>query len=127
MAGDDQAPGLIPWTSSTAPKGSNPGGLTRNERRFRRARDADLVPEAIAVLKEMLASSRDANIDPAVRQRARMDFMKCMGLVKRPTDAADIEALAAKLIDGMLAEGERRAEMRGPEQPAPVGDVVVKP
>lgn len=103
---------LVPaWTAETAPRRGNPGGFTRNERRFRRARDKELVPEAMGVLRDMLVEARTCG-DPAVRQRARMDFMKCLGLIQKPTDSAMIRELAEKLIDEMLAEADRRAGAR---------------
>ena len=101
------------WTSATAPRGTNPGGMSKQERAFRSALQSEFIPEAAKVLREMLAASRDVGNDPASRQRSRMDFMKCCGLIPKATDDAAVEALAAKLLDNMLAEAERRAESRG--------------
>jgi hypothetical protein len=71
-----------------------------------------MVPEAIGVLRDMLAAARDVTAPAADRQRARMDFLKCLGLIQKPTDSAQIRELAEQLLDGMLAEAERRADAR---------------
>lgn len=71
-----------------------------------------MVPEAIGVLQDMLNASRDPHLQAADQQKARMDFMKCLGLIPKQTDGAALRELAEKLLDEMLKEAERRAESR---------------
>lgn len=104
--------GLVPFAKGPDPR-RNPGGLTKAEQEFRAARDKEMIPEAMAVLREMLADSRDPQMAPEHRQKCRMDFMKCCGLVQKPTDAGAIAALAGEIVERMIAEAKARREQGG--------------
>lgn len=87
--------------------------MSKQERAFRQALHQEFIPEAQQVLREMLAASRNPDNSAESRQRSRMDFMKCCGLIPKASDDAAVADLAAKLLDNMLAEAERRADARG--------------
>lgn len=105
---------LIPFTRGPDPRRST-SPLSPAEREFRKALDSEFVQEACAVLREMLEASRNAEVDDMTRQKARMDFMKCTGLIPKSSDGPAIQAVAKELLRGMLEEARaQRANERTP-------------
>ena len=95
------------WTKETAPRCGNPGGFTKAERRFRRALQKEQIPRANGLLT--------AVYDQAIAgdMKAAELFFKVCGLIRKPTNDADIQELAQKLLDGMIEEARQRRAASG--------------
>jgi hypothetical protein len=98
---------LRPFQPGHDPRRNVGGPLSPAEKEFRRLIESEQIPRA----NDLLTSCFDAGMGGDMK--AAELFFKVCGLIKKPTDAAAIQELAQKLLDGMLEEARARRAANG--------------
>jgi hypothetical protein len=94
-------PNAVPFKPGHDPRRAA-GGMTTAEREFWREVEETHYPRASALLGKMIDKGMKGN------EKAALVAFKVMGLIRKQTDAAQIQALAQQLLDGMLEEARAR-------------------
>jgi hypothetical protein len=80
------------------------GGITRAEKEFRAALEAEHIPKASALLGQVYAQAT-LDVPKGKTQMADLYFRVC-GLIKKPRDDDQVAALAKNLLQNMIAEAQ---------------------